>query len=85
MKPNRLPRREGVGQTTFSPQLLTAKSPRRIFGQNGGNSVEVSKLFFEVGMSKFYASVARESADDASGHAADEMRGRFENKAEQRG
>jgi hypothetical protein len=36
--------------------LQLQKSPGRIFGQNSGNSVEISKPFFEMGIWKFESS-----------------------------
>jgi hypothetical protein len=36
--------------------LQLQKSPSRIFGQNSGNSVEISKAFFEMGIWKFESS-----------------------------
>jgi hypothetical protein len=32
------------------------KSPSRVFGQNSGNSADISKAFFEMGISKFESS-----------------------------
>jgi hypothetical protein len=36
--------------------LQLQKSPSRIFGQNSGNSVDISKAFFEMGIWKFESS-----------------------------
>jgi len=36
--------------------LQLQKSPSRIFGQNSGNYVDISKAFFEMGISKFESS-----------------------------
>jgi hypothetical protein len=36
--------------------LRLQKSPSRIFGQNSGNSVDISKAFFEMGIWKFESS-----------------------------
>src|ERR1700694_612789 len=36
--------------------LQLQKSPSRVFGQNSGNSADISKAFFEMGISKFESS-----------------------------
>ena len=36
--------------------LQLQKSPSRVFGQNSGNSVDISKAFFEMGVWKFESS-----------------------------
>jgi hypothetical protein len=36
--------------------LQLQKSPNRIFGQNSGNSVDISKAFFQMGIWKFESS-----------------------------
>jgi hypothetical protein len=40
----------------FVHNLQLQKSPSRIFGQNGGNSVDISKVFFEIVIWKFESS-----------------------------
>jgi hypothetical protein len=36
--------------------LQLQKCPSRVFGQNSGNSADISKAFFEMGISKFDSS-----------------------------
>ena len=36
--------------------LQLQKSPSRVFGQNSGNSADISKASFEMGISKFESS-----------------------------
>jgi hypothetical protein len=40
----------------FVHNLQLQKSPSRIFGQNSGNSVDISKVFFEIVIWKFESS-----------------------------
>ena len=40
----------------FVHNLQLQKSPSRIFGQNSGSSADISKAFFEMGISKFESS-----------------------------
>ena len=40
----------------FAHNLQLQKSPSRIFGQNSGNSVDISKVFFEIVIWKFESS-----------------------------
>ena len=40
----------------FVHNLQLQKSPCRIFGQNSGNSVDISKVFFEIVIWKFESS-----------------------------
>ena len=40
----------------FVHNLQLQKSPSRILGQNGGNSVDISKVFFEIVIWKFESS-----------------------------
>ena len=40
----------------FVHNLQLQKSPSRVFGQNSGNSADISKAFFEMGIWKFESS-----------------------------
>ncbi len=40
----------------FVHNLQLQKSPSRIFGQNSGNSVDISKVYFEIVIWKFESS-----------------------------
>jgi hypothetical protein len=45
-----------VSASAHSHSLQLQKSPSRVFGQNSGNSADISKAFFEMGISKFESS-----------------------------
>jgi hypothetical protein len=45
-----------VSASAHFHNLQLQKSPSRVFGQNSGNSADISKAFFEVGISKFESS-----------------------------
>jgi hypothetical protein len=42
-----------VSASAHFHNLQLQKSPSRVFGQNRGNSADISKAFFEMGISKF--------------------------------
>src|SRR5258706_4299606 len=45
-----------VSTSAHFHNLELQKSPSRVFGQNSGNSADISKAFFEMGISKFESS-----------------------------
>ena len=45
-----------VSASAHFHNLQLQKSPSRVFGQNSGNSADISKAFFEMGISKFESS-----------------------------
>ncbi len=45
-----------VSASAHFHNLQLQKSPSRVFGQNSGNSVDISKAFFEMGVWKFESS-----------------------------
>jgi hypothetical protein len=45
-----------VSASAHFHNLQLQKSPSRVFGQNSGNSADISKVFFEMGISKFESS-----------------------------
>jgi hypothetical protein len=45
-----------VSASAHFNNLQLQKSPSRVFGQNSGNSADISKAFFEMGISKFESS-----------------------------
>jgi hypothetical protein len=47
----------------FVHNLQMQKSPSRIFGQNSGNSVDISKVFFEIVIWKFESSQVSQAVD----------------------
>jgi hypothetical protein len=48
--------RRGVWAVSRDGDGRLQKSPSRVFGQNSGNSADISKAFFEMGISKFESS-----------------------------
>jgi hypothetical protein len=42
--------------SVHSHNLQLQKSPSQIFGRNSGNSIDISKAFFEMGIWKFESS-----------------------------
>ena len=45
-----------VSASAHFHNLQLQKSPSRVFGQNSGNSADISKAFFEMGIWKFESS-----------------------------
>jgi hypothetical protein len=45
-----------VSASAHFHNLQLQKSPSRVLGQNSGNSADISKAFFEMGISKFESS-----------------------------
>src|SRR5438132_12587113 len=45
-----------VSASAHFHNLQLQKSPSRVFGQNSGNSADISKAFFQMGISKFESS-----------------------------
>ena len=45
-----------VSASAHFHNLQLQKSPSRVFGQNSGNSADISKAFFEMGVWKFESS-----------------------------
>jgi hypothetical protein len=55
--------------------LQLQKSPSRVFAQNSGNSVDISKAFFEMGTWKFESSQVSQAVGriEILAHATPEM------------
>ena len=49
----------------FVHNLQLQKSPSRFFGQNSGNSVDISKVFFEIVIWKFESSQVSQAVPGA--------------------